>query len=402
MTTTRPVIQTRADLINALHEAAELEQGLMCQYLFAAFTMKKAGEPASPYAAPLTPAQYELARRWQATIQKIARQEMEHLALVNNLLLGIGDAPYFWRPNFPVKYEYDPFTLPFMLERFDVASLERFICFERPEHWSPDDCGPDPNRLGVQAQARYNSLVVPLRASNAVPSYAPIDSIQELYDGISAAINNVHHIPDLEDLFVGDPRREPFENFLFAQEVNIFAFPIYDRRTANAAITEILREGEGVDAQPGYSSHYCSFSWIYAELGAGSFDAAWNVIDNPSTENVTDPFAQTAVRLFDAALQDSSFAPMMTMVVRPLSEILTRLPAGDGVHTAGPAWMIPDADRALAPSDDPAFFLDRFTNILASLQDLVNQAPEGVRPRLEYIWQSIWRTRANFERTAAG
>jgi len=64
--------------------------------------------------------------------------------------------------------------------------------------------------------------------------------------------------------------------------------------------------------------------------------------------------------------------------------------------------MIPDADRALAPSDDPAFFLDRFTNILASLQDLVNQAPEGVRPRLEYIWQSIWRTRANFERTAAG
>src|SRR6266536_396472 len=301
MTTTRPVIQTRADLINALHEAAELEQGLMCQYLFAAFTMKKAGDPASPYAAPLTPAQYELARRWQATIQKIARQEMEHLALVNNLLLGIGDAPYFWRPNFPVKYEYDPFTLPFMLERFDVASLERFICFERPEHWSPDDCGPDPNRLGVQAQARYQALAVPLRASNAVPSYAPIDSIQELYDGLSAAINNVHHIPDLEALFVGDPSREPFENFLFAQEVNIFAFPIYDRRTANAAITEILREGEGVDAQPGYSSHYCSFSWIYAELGAGSFDAAWNVIDNPSTENVTDPFAQSAVRLFDYA-----------------------------------------------------------------------------------------------------
>lgn len=434
MTTTTPVIQTRADLISALHEAAELEQGLMCQYLFAAFTLKKAGDPDSPYATPLTPAQYELTRRWQATIQKIGRQEMEHLALVNNLLLGIGDTPYFWRPNFPVKYPYDPFTLPFMLERFDTASLERFICFERPERWSPDDCGPDPDRLGVQAQTRYTDLAVPLRASNALPSYTPIDSIQELYDGISDAVNNVHHIPDLENLFVGDPQREPYKNFLFDQEANIFAFPVYDRRTANAAITEILREGEGVDAQPGYSSHYCGFSWIYQEHGVHRFDAAWNVIDNPSAENVTDPFTRGLLGLFDdayttmlymitsfytyftpegeqppgphgpisAALQDSAFAPMMTMVIRPISEILTRMPAGDGVHTAGPAWTIPDEDRALTPSSDPAFFLDRFTRMLATLQDLIDQAPADVRPRLTYIWQSIWRTRANFERTAAG
>src|SRR5690349_1894189 len=203
MTTTTPVIQTRADLISALAEAAELEQGLMIQYLFAAFTLKKAGEPASPYASPLTPAQYERVRRWQATIQKIARQEMEHLALVNNLLLATGAAPHFWRPNFPVKHQYDPFTLPFMLERFDVASLERFICFERPEHWSPDDCGPDPDVLGQRAAARYEQLAVPVRASAVAPSYATIDSIQELYDGIGAAINNVHHIPDLENLFVG-------------------------------------------------------------------------------------------------------------------------------------------------------------------------------------------------------
>ena len=51
---------------------------------------------------------------------------------------------------------------------------------------------------------------------------------------------------------------------------------------------------------------------------------------------------------------------------------------------------------------DPAFFLDRFTTILTLLQSLVDQAPQPVRPRLEYIWQSIWRMRANFERTAAG
>jgi hypothetical protein len=34
-------IDTREELINALTEAAELEHGLLCQYLFAAFSMKK-------------------------------------------------------------------------------------------------------------------------------------------------------------------------------------------------------------------------------------------------------------------------------------------------------------------------------------------------------------------------
>jgi hypothetical protein len=92
----------------------------------------------------------------------------------------------------------------------------------------------------------------------------------------------------------------------------------------------------------------------------------------------------------------------MTMVVRPLSEILTRLPAGDGHHTAGPAWLIPPEDQALTPSSDPAFYVDRFSKILTALRALVDAAPEDVRPRLDYIWQNIWRIQANFSRTAAG
>jgi hypothetical protein len=35
------VIDTREELINALTEAAELEHGLLLQYLFAAYSMKK-------------------------------------------------------------------------------------------------------------------------------------------------------------------------------------------------------------------------------------------------------------------------------------------------------------------------------------------------------------------------
>jgi hypothetical protein len=448
--TTGLIIKTRDELISALDEAAELEHGLMCQYLYAAFSMKKAGEPDSPYGPALTPAQYEITRRWQATVYKIARQEMEHLALANNLRLGIGAPAYFRRPNFPVKYEYDPFTLPFLLERFDVASIERFIVFERPEVWSPGDCGPDPEIITRQSAPRYTALAASGRVATRPATYPHIDSIQVLYDAIRDAVNNVHNIPALDTLFVFDSQssrqHEPYDNFVFSQEANVFVFPVYDRRTANAAIDEILKEGEGVEAQPGYSSHYCSFSWIYDGMQTAGFDAAWSVIANPAIDDsinpkITDPVARAAMELFDyayttmlymlmsfytyyepevadksgtlhpgpgpngkisAALQDSAFAPMMTMAVRPLAEIVTRLPAGDGVHTAGPAWLIPDQEKSLTPSKDPTFFLDRFTAILNALQALIDQAPDDVRPRLEYIWQSIWRVRANFERTAVG
>jgi Ferritin-like len=439
-TTTQLVIQNRDELVRALDEAAELEHVLMCQYLYAAFTMKKADEPDSPYGPALSPAQYEITRRWQATIYKIARQEMEHLALVNNLRLGIGAPPYFQRPSFPVKYEYDPFTLPMILERFGLASIERFIVFERPEVWSPDDCGPDPQIIALHSAPRYNALLASGDVDVRPASYPRIDSIQVLYDAIQDAINNVHNISALENLFVFENQKEsrehePYDNFVFSQEANVFVFPVYDRRTANAAIDEILKEGEGVSAQPSDASHYCSFSWIYDGMKASDFDAAWNVITNPSTDNVKDQVAQTAMALFDyayttmlymltsfyayyvpendesqpgpgangkisAALQDCAFAPMMTMVVRPLAEIITRLPAGDGEHTAGPAWAIPDADQSLTPTTEPWFYLNRFTNMIETIGRLATIAPDVVKPRVIYIRQSLSRMQANFGRTA--
>jgi len=170
-------------------------------------------------------------------------------------------------------------------------------------------------------------------------------------------------------------------------------------------------------------------------MKAAGFDAAWNVITNPSAENVTDPVALSAMGLFDdayttmlymltsfyayyvpesdtggpglgdnakisAALQDCAFAPMMTMVLRPLAEIITRLPAGDGVHTAGPAWDIPDSDQSLTPTTEPWFYLNRFTNMIETIGRLATIAPDDVKPRVIYIRQSLSRMQANFGRTA--
>ena len=89
------VIEHREALIYMLCEAAELEHGIMCQYLYAAFSLKQSE------AEGLTPAEADATSRWRKHISHIAAQEMLHLSLVQNLLSAIGAAPHLSRPNFP-------------------------------------------------------------------------------------------------------------------------------------------------------------------------------------------------------------------------------------------------------------------------------------------------------------
>jgi rubrerythrin len=89
------VIETREDLIRALQEASEIEQGLMIQYLFGAFSLKRSERE------NLTPGQGALVRDWKARILGVAQEEMGHLGTVCNLLSAIGAPPHFSRPNFP-------------------------------------------------------------------------------------------------------------------------------------------------------------------------------------------------------------------------------------------------------------------------------------------------------------
>ena len=287
------IIKNRDQLICALHEASELEQGLMCMYLFAALSMKKANE------SGITPAQAEQIRRWEANILMVCRQEMEHLALVNNLLIAIGAEPYFSRPNFPVKYGYYPIQLPFTLERFNDASLLRFIAFEAPQNWKPGDLGFDAWSLVAQRNLLAGVENIKLRQPACLPYNLEFDSVQQLYDEVSAAINNVNQFPALDNLFIGNPNQEPYQDFQFNFEFNIFTFQVTDRTTANAAVNLILKQGEGIDSQPGFSSHFNIYCEIYKEFAGAQFDPAWNVISNPSHQNVTDEFARTAMDFFN-------------------------------------------------------------------------------------------------------
>ncbi|HEX8004838.1 MAG TPA: ferritin-like domain-containing protein, partial [Trebonia sp.] len=96
------VIEHREALIYMLCEAAELEHGIMCQYLFAVFSMKEHADEG------LTENQAAMVRRWRKQISHVAAQEMLHLALVQNLLSAIGAAPHLSRPNFPQPASHYP------------------------------------------------------------------------------------------------------------------------------------------------------------------------------------------------------------------------------------------------------------------------------------------------------
>lgn len=137
-----PPITNREELRAYLWEACEIEQQLMIQYLFAAFTLKKHPDRSC------SPAQLEAVRRWGSQVLMVARQEMEHLALANGILTAIAEDPFFARENIPVQSRYflgqelaasrspkekvTPCDIPFVFERFTLDTIGRFVCAESP------------------------------------------------------------------------------------------------------------------------------------------------------------------------------------------------------------------------------------------------------------------------------
>src|SRR4029077_21243930 len=89
------VIEHREALYYMLCEAAELEHGIMCQYLFAAFSLKQSE------AEGLTGAELEAVLRWRRLMLAFAAEEMLLRALVQILLSAIGAAPHLDRPSLP-------------------------------------------------------------------------------------------------------------------------------------------------------------------------------------------------------------------------------------------------------------------------------------------------------------
>lgn len=397
-------------LVKRLRKAAELEHQFMCQYLYAALSVKKVPD------ATCKPYQVEMARRWASTLYMVARQEMEHLALANNLLRSIGAPPYFYRANIgeidqmeksslaafhlgaaPSEVSAAPSKTPgpcdrliplkqiYAFDPFNLCTIQRFACMESPNCETllttegdpyPDWCFEEKKAAAV---ARSRQDVQP-------------GTVQALYEKIEADFKKLP-----ADAFVS----KADEQVEIIQQYDIFVFPVTDHASAQQAIDLIAEQGEGINTSPTYQSHYRRFMDIrkayYDELfpnggeagdpcksgkydpNTAGFQPGYPLRRNPKGDDITDEYTRevfslfnqsygsllvmltglyatlnqkpTAYPYFAAALGQEAFAPFMTMIVRTLGEILVQLKAGDDQHggfAVGPNFQLPaDLQAAL-------------------------------------------------------
>lgn len=163
----------REYLIHLLTEAAEIEHNLLCSYLYAAFSLK--GRDCDS----LTIDEGVVVGGWRKSIVGVAIEEMGHLAQVNNLLVAVGGAPHFDRPNLPVPPGYHPASFVIRLAPFSRETLKHFIFLERPAQAKVRDADGDYRHKGPARQPTPGGLV---------PSTPDYETIGEFYDEIRSAL----------------------------------------------------------------------------------------------------------------------------------------------------------------------------------------------------------------------
>jgi len=121
------VIEHREALVYMICEAAEVEHALMCEYLFAAFSLKDSTDEG------IDRDQLAAVERWRKVILGVAAQEMLHLALTANMLTALGASPHLSRPNLPQPARHYPPGVQIALLPFGEQALRHFMFLERPE-----------------------------------------------------------------------------------------------------------------------------------------------------------------------------------------------------------------------------------------------------------------------------
>jgi hypothetical protein len=400
----------RKRLVALLTEAAELEHALMCQYLYAALSMKRHVEEG------VTWQQLELMRRWEASIMLVARQEMEHLGLVCNLLTAIGEAPWLTRPSLPLGPRHYDLEVPLELERLTEETLTRFVLLEIPDA----DLAPAERE---QLASVLGEEIDPQR----------YQTIGKLYDEIGRVISQLG-----EELFIGPPGAElattdvipvPLRGISLPTTARIYdveLVPVTGVASALAVVAQIVEEGEGTPTNSA-TSHFNRFLTVLAELKTERerdphFDPARPVTAHPDVQHIKDPRTRRVSQLFDDAygtlllllmrffahsdestadltgLQRAAFFPMMTTVIRPLAEMLTLLPTGSG-GTAGPAFRL-DRSLTLNPHRDAAWQIiqGELDDLSSTAEDLSGDHgyPAEVRTRLNLMHENLARIALDF------
>src|SRR2546421_467343 len=297
-------VESREELVYLLGEACELEHGLLCEYLYAQFSLKRS------VAEGVTSEQLARIKAWETTLIDVVKQEMLHLALATNILTAIGAAPHFERPNFPILSRWYPPDVQIALVPFGERALRHFMYLERPEGMALEDAE------GFAALGKMD----PLRNDDPQLTAGPEEwhTVGHLYRGIEAGL--AHLVNSHFGKFVGI-----LEDYLAERAAD----PSFE--PARPVMPVYLREPPDVEAV--------------------------TLIEDPLTQRVADLFNA----VYEVVLQSQSryfvhqgetpqeletlaktVKHLMNWVMRSLGPVLTSLPVGPQFpgRTAGPAFEI--------------------------------------------------------------
>ena len=370
----------REILINSLYEAAELEHNLMCTYLYAAASLKGAGEG-------LAASELAAVQRWRQTLIGVAIEEMGHLAAVWNITAALGGFPRIGRTNFPLDPGYLPASITVRLAPFNADTLQHFVFLERP-HGSAELEGP-----GFACERPY---VRGTDRPHLTPMARDYDTVGTFYATLGEGLRTFVARYGEHDAFGGDPALQ-----LTPAEVNLPGVcPVRCLKTALAAFAAIVEQGEGAPRDSA-TSHYQKFIAIRGELQAllqsnPGFTPAFPAATNPVLRRPPRPEGRVWIEDEDAFasvdLANACYGLMLRLLghayvlhgpsdektlvvdlaiglmqaVMPLAERAARLPAGpSNPHCNAGLSFITLRDASPLPPGSAAqrLFVERFAQL---------------------------------------
>ena len=256
-----------------LHIGAEIEHALAVQYLFAGYSLGGAG---------LSPEQRGLVQQWRTAVLDIAREEMAHLATVENLLTALGSPLTLEREDFPIPTALFPFQ--FELQKLTKRSLGKYVLAESPDRAALKHMG-----LEREIDAIWESQ----------PSGANKDAVHRvghLYEKIQDLFSPPGDNPDPTlmvpscDIHAESLRFQVHPGEWGLGYPDLLIKTAADRDSATAAVKAIADQGEGSELPQFSSSHFGRFLEIYRVFpDEGDWQPARNVATNPTTDQTAGP-----------------------------------------------------------------------------------------------------------------
>lgn len=353
------MIEHRDALIYMLNEAAELEHAIACQYLYAAFSMKRSTEEG------VDARQLESIKRWRKLILEIATEEMLHLALVNNLLTSIGAAPRLGRPNLPQRGRYYPPGVQLAFVPFGERALRHFLFLERPEGITLQDAE------GFESLEEAEPLL--MSEQDIVPRPQHFQTVGHLYRAIEDGFAHLVERHGEEWVFLGDEYAQATAEAFWWDDL----VRVTDLASARKAIETVVEQGEGPRGH-WRDAHYGRLLVILGEYltmkkAHPDFEPARpvepacvsRILDAEPGIEATEPFTARILEAFNVAYEimlqvlaryfahgherDDQLQTLadvavglMVRVITPLGDLATMLPIGPEApgRTAGPSFEV--------------------------------------------------------------